>query len=126
MSLARDIPTRSKQNSFGRRVAGSNSDDPNLSFAGADRSGSFDSTASSFDSQTPPIPAKQLRRYHTEDIKVLLLENINAAGQNILREQGYQVEALTHGLSEEQLMEKITYDYKGLQDMYTGINLMLD
>ena len=50
---------------------------------------------------------KQLKPFNTKDIKILLLENVNKAGQELLREQGYQVEALKTSLSEDQLIEKI-------------------
>jgi D-3-phosphoglycerate dehydrogenase len=50
---------------------------------------------------------KQLKPFNTEDIKVLLLENVNVTGQDILREKGYQVEALKSSLSEDELIEKV-------------------
>jgi D-3-phosphoglycerate dehydrogenase len=50
-----------------------------------------------------------LKPFDTKDIKVLLLENVNQTGQEILREQGYQVEALKTSLSEDQLIEKIRF-----------------
>lgn len=50
---------------------------------------------------------KQLKPFQTQDIKVLLLENINVTGQSILKKQGYQVEALKSSLPEDQLIEKI-------------------
>ncbi len=53
--------------------------------------------------------AKQLKPFATEDIKVLLLENINATGRELLERQGYQVEFLKTSLPEEQLIEKIRY-----------------
>lgn len=53
--------------------------------------------------------AKQLKPFATEDIKVLLLENINQTGQENLKSQGYQVEALKTSLPEDQLIEKIRY-----------------
>ncbi|KAF2680167.1 D-3-phosphoglycerate dehydrogenase [Lentithecium fluviatile CBS 122367] len=52
-------------------------------------------------------PAKHLKPFDTKDIKVLLLENVNQTGVDILKEQGYQVEALKSSLPEEQLIEKI-------------------
>ena len=51
--------------------------------------------------------AKQLKPFDTKDIKVLLLENVNEAGVDILRGQGYQVEAIKASLAEDQLIEKI-------------------
>lgn len=52
---------------------------------------------------------KVLKPFATQDIKVLLLENVNEAGQSILREQGYQVEAIKTSLKEDELIEKIKY-----------------
>ena len=40
-------------------------------------------------------------------IKVLLLENIHSRGVTLLKEEGYQVEVVSSGLSEEELSEKI-------------------
>lgn len=50
---------------------------------------------------------KALKPFNTQDIKILLLENVNVSGQEILRNQGYQVEALKTSLPEDQLIEKI-------------------
>jgi D-3-phosphoglycerate dehydrogenase / 2-oxoglutarate reductase len=50
---------------------------------------------------------KQLKPFHTEDIKILLLENVNQTGRDILGGQGYQVEFLKTSLPEDQLIEKI-------------------
>ncbi|KAI1827540.1 D-3-phosphoglycerate dehydrogenase 1 [Xylaria intraflava] len=50
---------------------------------------------------------KQLRPFNTQDIKILLLENVNQSGRDILTGQGYQVEALKTSLPEDQLIEKI-------------------
>ncbi|KPM41658.1 D-3-phosphoglycerate dehydrogenase 2 [Neonectria ditissima] len=50
---------------------------------------------------------KTLKPFNTQDIKILLLENVNVGGQEILRGQGYQVEALKTSLPEDQLIEKI-------------------
>ncbi|KAK0635485.1 hypothetical protein B0T17DRAFT_516420 [Bombardia bombarda] len=50
---------------------------------------------------------KQLKPFNTEDIKILLLENVNQTGKDILTRQGYQVEALKTSLPEAQLIEKI-------------------
>lgn len=52
-------------------------------------------------------PAKQLKPFKTGDIKILLLENVNQSGIEILTEQGYQVESLKTSLPEDQLIEKI-------------------
>ncbi|EXF73272.1 D-isomer specific 2-hydroxyacid dehydrogenase [Colletotrichum fioriniae PJ7] len=53
-----------------------------------------------------PAP-KLLKPFNTQDIKILLLENVNQTGKDILTEQGYQVEALKTSLPEDQLIEKI-------------------
>ncbi|KAM0558400.1 hypothetical protein ACHAPJ_004590 [Fusarium lateritium] len=50
---------------------------------------------------------KHLKPFNTKDIKILLLENVNVTGQEILKAQGYQVEALKTSLPEDQLIEKI-------------------
>ncbi len=41
------------------------------------------------------------------DVKVLLLENIHADGAEFLRHKGYQVEEISHALSEDELIERI-------------------
>lgn len=50
---------------------------------------------------------KHLKPFETTDIKILLLENVNQSGQDILRGQGYQVEFQKSSLPEDQLIEKI-------------------
>ncbi|KAI1115863.1 D-3-phosphoglycerate dehydrogenase 1 [Nemania sp. NC0429] len=50
---------------------------------------------------------KQLKPFNTQDIKILLLENVNQSGKDILTGQGYQVEALKTSLPEDQLIDKI-------------------
>ncbi|RDL35107.1 putative SER33-3-phosphoglycerate dehydrogenase [Venustampulla echinocandica] len=50
---------------------------------------------------------KQLKPFDTQDIKILLLENVNQSGKDILKGQGYQVEALKSSLPEDELIEKI-------------------
>lgn len=51
--------------------------------------------------------AKQLKPFATEDIRILLLENINQTGRDILARQGYQVEFLKTSLPEDELIQKI-------------------
>ncbi|KAF2205820.1 D-3-phosphoglycerate dehydrogenase [Delitschia confertaspora ATCC 74209] len=51
--------------------------------------------------------SKQLKPFDTKDIKVLLLENVNQTGVDILKKQGYQVEFQKSSLPEDQLIEKI-------------------
>jgi D-3-phosphoglycerate dehydrogenase len=41
------------------------------------------------------------------EIKVLLLENIHATAQDVFREHGFQVEALTRSLSEDELVTRL-------------------
>src|ERR1700712_2623003 len=53
--------------------------------------------------------AKQLKPFDTQDIKILLLENVNQSGRDILAAQGYQVESLKTSLPEDQLIEKIRW-----------------
>jgi D-3-phosphoglycerate dehydrogenase len=72
---------------------------------------SFHSPQASFLTQPlqRTLTTKVLKPFATQDIKVLLLENVNEAGQSILREQGYQVEAIKRSLPEDELIEKIKY-----------------
>ena len=51
--------------------------------------------------------AKLLKPFEEEDIKILLLENVNQTGKDILSQQGYQVESIKSSLPEDQLIEKI-------------------
>lgn len=51
--------------------------------------------------------ARQLKPFETTDIKILLLENVNQSGRDILMGQGYQVEFLKTSLPEDELIEKI-------------------
>lgn len=52
-------------------------------------------------------PSKQLKPFNSQDIKILLLENVNQSGRDILTGQGYQVEFLKSSLPEDQLIQKI-------------------
>lgn len=51
--------------------------------------------------------ARNLKPFETTDIKILLLENVNQSGKDILTGQGYQVEALKTSLPEDELIKKI-------------------
>ena len=53
--------------------------------------------------------AKELKPFNSGDIKILLLEGLNATGQDILRNAGYQVEAHPKALDVEVLKEKIKH-----------------
>lgn len=55
----------------------------------------------------PPVQSKQLKPFVTEDIKILLLENINQTGRDVLNKQGYQVEILQTSLGEDELIQRI-------------------
>ena len=61
--------------------------------------------SSGSDRQRPT--GRDLKPFATEDIKILLLENVNITGREKLEEQGYQVEALKASLPEEELIAKI-------------------
>ena len=57
----------------------------------------------------PKSQAKQLKPFDSKGIKILLLENVNQSGRDILAKQGYQVEFHKSSLPEDQLIEKIRY-----------------
>ena len=71
----------------------------------------FHSPASSFGGAQAARKAaggyKQLKPFDTQDVKILLLENVNQTGIDILEGQGYQVESLKGSIPEDQLIEKI-------------------
>ena len=98
-SRAQDIPT--SPNGAARRVSHSLSISPVAT---------FHSPPSSFGgaqlTRTLTAP-KPLKPFDTQDIKILLLENVNQSGKDILSAQGYQVESLKTSLPEDQLIEKI-------------------
>ena len=56
------------------------------------------------------VSVKHLKPFATEDIKILLLENINKTGRDVLEAQGYQVEFLKSSLPEDELIQKIRWD----------------
>ena len=53
--------------------------------------------------------SKPLKAFATEDIKILLLENVNQTGRKALEDQGYQVTFLKSSLAEDELIEKIRW-----------------
>lgn len=108
MSNAQAIPIRGGSNGADRRNSVSNSYDPSLSLS-TSPSAHRSPAAASFgaNASAASAAAKQLKPFHTQDIKVLLLENVNKIGQTMLKDQGYQVEALKSSLPEDQLIEKI-------------------
>ncbi|KAK9467432.1 hypothetical protein V1512DRAFT_261183 [Lipomyces arxii] len=75
-------------------------------FSGSPPQSYFPSLASRRSSMKFP-PVKVLKPFATEDIKILLLENVNETAVEILTEQGYQVEFHKTSLGEEELIEKI-------------------
>lgn len=69
---------------------------------------SFNSPPASYGAQQrKQVAEKHLKPFNTQDIKILLLENVNATGIDILKGQGYQVESLKTSLPEDKLIEKI-------------------
>ncbi|KAI5862837.1 hypothetical protein GGS23DRAFT_569679 [Durotheca rogersii] len=67
----------------------------------------FYSPPSSFGGGPRRGQPKHLKPFNTQDIKILLLENVNQSGRDVLTSQGYQVEFLKASLPEDQLIEKI-------------------
>ncbi|KAL0640522.1 D-3-phosphoglycerate dehydrogenase 2 [Maublancomyces gigas] len=68
----------------------------------------FQSPVGSYMSRMTSRPSvKQLKPFNTQDIRILLLENVNVAAREILESQGYQVEFHKSSLSEGDLIEKI-------------------
>ena len=51
--------------------------------------------------------SKPLKPFATEDIKILLLENVNKTGRDALESQGYQVDFLKSSLPEDELIKRI-------------------
>ena len=103
-SEARDITppkangglSRQVSNSFGLSLSTS----PSLSY----RSLGYSAASAKIG---PNTSAKQLKPFNTQDIKILLLENINQVGREALEKQGYQVEHLKSSLPEDELISKI-------------------
>lgn len=58
---------------------------------------------------TQGTSTKQLMTFATEDIKILLLENVNKTGREALEKQGYQIEFHKSSLPEDDLIAKIKY-----------------
>ncbi|KAK6541544.1 D-3-phosphoglycerate dehydrogenase 2 [Orbilia ellipsospora] len=69
--------------------------------------GSYFPSSMGRSSQQPPRPSRQLKPFNTEDIKILMLENVNQTALDIFGKQGYQVEFLKSSLPEDQLIQKI-------------------
>lgn len=71
------------------------------------RAGGLSARSYTGSASAPRLPSKQLKPFNTEDIKILLLENVNATGRDLLTAQGYQVTFLKSSLPEDELIEKI-------------------
>ncbi|KAH7033330.1 uncharacterized protein B0I36DRAFT_321217 [Microdochium trichocladiopsis] len=90
----------------GRAVEASNRQ---LSFS-TSPTATFQSPPSSFPGSLANRPKQQekvLQPFETQNIKILLLENVNQSGRDILTGEGYQVEVHKSSLPEEELIEKI-------------------
>jgi D-3-phosphoglycerate dehydrogenase len=104
MSAPRDINRLT--NSFAQSVGLSTS--PQNTFASPSSGSPYNSVPSYRNrrlSYTSKI--KTLTPFNTEDMKILLLENVNQTAIEILTKQGYQVEFHKTSLGEEDLIEKI-------------------
>ncbi|KAL3469280.1 hypothetical protein BJX99DRAFT_265355 [Aspergillus californicus] len=101
---ARDIKSGHDASSLNISQSQSFSTSPNASFQSIPSSHSGSAFATRVASA---VNAKHLKPFATEDIKVLLLENVNQTGREILNKQGYQVEFLKSSIPEDQLIEKI-------------------
>ncbi|RCK63870.1 D-3-phosphoglycerate dehydrogenase 1 [Candida viswanathii] len=78
-----------------------------LNLSGSPNAVSTSPTQSFLSQYVPAKPTKALKPFKTGDIKILLLENVNATAINIFKTQGYQVEFYKSSLPEEELLEKI-------------------
>jgi D-3-phosphoglycerate dehydrogenase len=101
MTEAQEIPIRLAANASQHLGVSSVSTSPTATFYSP---GSFGGALTRI--ATGPTQ-RELKPFDTTDIKILLLENVNQSGRDILSEQGYQVESLKSSLPEDQLIEKI-------------------
>ncbi|KAK3660551.1 D-3-phosphoglycerate dehydrogenase 2 [Elasticomyces elasticus] len=102
-TAARDIPQGNGHNDTLARTVSNSFGTLDLS---SSPTATFHSPPSSYGGHQKPS-TKQLKPFNSSDIKVLLLENVNKTGQDILKKKGYQVEAIKSSLPEDQLIEKI-------------------
>lgn len=109
-SSAREIPTVNTVNDLSRTLSNSlsvtMSTSPTATYSNPNTLHSPSSFFGAALGRTQTTP-KVLKPFNAEDIKILLLENVNQSGQEMLREQGYHVEALKTSLPEAELIEKI-------------------
>lgn len=108
-SAAKDIPTLNSVDGLTRTLSNSLSVTMSSSPPGIlSNSNTLHSPSNFFAPLTRTLTTpKLLKPFIAEDIKILLLENVNQSGQQLLREQGYHVEALKTSLPEAELIEKI-------------------
>ena len=102
MSTAKEIPPSPHR--LASTVSHSLSISPTATFPSSSSSFGEALARKTTNSATAP---KQLKPFDTQDIKILLLENVNQSGRDILKSQGYQVEAIKTSLPEDDLIEKI-------------------
>ncbi|KAF2868405.1 D-3-phosphoglycerate dehydrogenase [Massariosphaeria phaeospora] len=106
-------PPKDIVGTLARSVSNSLNSSPSLAFHSPPSSfrnappGSFTDGRTGSYAGSSPAASKQLKPFNTKDIKVLLLENVNQTGVEILKKQGYQVETFKGSLPEDQLIEKI-------------------
>ncbi|KUJ20202.1 D-3-phosphoglycerate dehydrogenase [Mollisia scopiformis] len=109
-SAAKDIPTVKTVNGLARTLSNSlsvtTSTSPTATYSNPNTLHSPSNFFGAPLSRTTTRP-KILKPFIAEDIKILLLENVNQSGQQLLRDQGYHVEALKSSLPEAELIEKI-------------------
>lgn len=104
MTGPRDIA----QSSLARAVSYSLSISPTNTFHSPPPSSALSSfMAGSLAHRASVAEVKQLKPFNAEEVKILLLENVNQTGRDILTAQGYQVESHKSSLPEAELIEKI-------------------
>ncbi|KAJ4306526.1 D-3-phosphoglycerate dehydrogenase 2 [Collariella sp. IMI 366227] len=104
MTGPRDIA----QSSLARAVSYSLSISPTNTFHSPPPSSALSSfMAGSLAHKASVAEVKQLKPFNAEEVKILLLENVNQTGRDILTAQGYQVESHKSSLPEAELIEKI-------------------
>ncbi|KAL1886032.1 D-3-phosphoglycerate dehydrogenase 2 [Ceratocystis pirilliformis] len=101
MSSARDIAGSLPS----RTVSASLSNSPTNTFSSP--GGGLSAAAAAAAAAAASLAAKPLKPFNTEDVKILLLENVNESGRQMLASQGYQVEYLKTSLPENELIAKI-------------------
>lgn len=94
------IPARAVEASSGRQESFSTS--PTATFTSPPSS-----FPGSFAARTKAVAEKVLQPFETQNIKILLLENVNQSGRDMLTSEGYQVEFHKSSLPEAELIEKI-------------------